>query len=42
MGDRWMPQNPIDGRYIWLPIRFENNKPVIRWSDEWDLSVFDN
>ena len=23
MGDRWTPQNAIDGRYIWLPIHFE-------------------
>lgn len=40
MGDRWAPKNPIDGRYIWLPIQFENGKPVIRWQDQWDLSVF--
>ncbi|TLX71378.1 beta-glucanase [Labilibacter sediminis] len=41
MGDRWTPKNAIDGRYIWLPIEFENDRPVIRWYDEWDLSVFD-
>lgn len=40
MGDRWTPKNPIDGTYIWLPIQFENGKPVIRWKDEWNLSVF--
>lgn len=40
MGDRWRPNNHIDGRYIWLPIEFEENRPVIRWHDEWDLSVF--
>ena len=40
MGDRWTPTNPIDGRYIWLPIQFENGKPVIYWKDQWDLSVF--
>ncbi len=40
MGDRWTPENAIDGRYIWLPIQFENNKPVLRWFDKWDLSVF--
>jgi len=40
MGDRWTPKNPIDGRYIWLPIQFEDGKPVIRWFDEWDLSVY--
>lgn len=35
MGDRWIPKNAIDGRYIWLPIRFEGNQPVIKWVDEW-------
>lgn len=40
MGDRWRPQNAIDGRYVWLPIEFEDGRPVIRWHEEWDLSVF--
>lgn len=35
MGDRWTPENAIDGRYIWLPIRFEGNQPVIEWKEEW-------
>ncbi len=42
MADRWRPKDPIDGRYIWLPITFENEKPVIKWYDEWDLTVFDS
>lgn len=29
IGDRWMPNNAIDGTYLWLPLRFENGKPVI-------------
>lgn len=41
MGDRWTPHLPIDARYIWLPILFENGLPVLKWFDEWDLSVFD-
>lgn len=41
MGDRWRPKNPIDGRYVWLPILFENGMPVLKWMDKWDLSVFD-
>lgn len=40
MADRWRPGNPIDGRYVWLPISFEENRPVIQWKDCWDLSVF--
>lgn len=40
MADRWIPKNPIDGRYIWLPILFENGLPILKWFDEWDISVF--
>ena len=40
MGDRWKPNNPIDGRYIWLPIQFEENKFKIKWMDQWDLNFF--
>ncbi len=42
MGDRWTPKNAIDGRYIWLPIQFEEGKPILKWFDQWDLSVFDS
>lgn len=41
MADRWVPGNPIDGSYIWLPLMFENNKPVLRWYDQWDFSKYD-
>lgn len=41
MADRWRPRNPIDGRYVWLPIQFENDKPVIKWLDQWDLSFYE-
>ena len=41
LGDRWNPKDAIDGRYIWLPIQFENEKLVIRWHDVWDLTVFE-
>lgn len=37
MGDRWKPENAIDGRYVWLPLVFENDKPIIRWNDRWKL-----
>lgn len=37
MGDRWTPENAIDGKYIWLPIEFEDDKPIIKWHDEWRL-----
>ena len=35
MADIWRPKHPIDARYIWLPIEFEDGKPVIPWKDEW-------
>ena len=37
MADIWRPRHPIDARYIWLPIEFEEGKPVIHWRDEWEL-----
>jgi len=37
MADRWNPKVPIDGRYVWLPILFENGKPVLKWYDKWNL-----
>ena len=41
VGDRWMPQDAIDGRYVFLPVEWENSTPVIRWRDSWELSLFD-
>ncbi|MBV5311948.1 MAG: family 43 glycosylhydrolase [Prolixibacteraceae bacterium] len=38
MGDRWTPDNPIDGRYVWLPIKFENGAPKMYWQDKWSLN----
>lgn len=33
MADRWNPNNPIDGRYFWLPITFRDNQPTVYWHD---------
>ncbi len=41
MADRWVPKNPIDGRYVWLPLRFVDNKPVIKWYSEWSPEQLD-
>ncbi len=41
MADRWNPANAIDGRYVWLPIKFKHGVPTVSWHDEWDLSYFD-
>jgi len=40
MGDRWRPDDAIDGRYVWLPIEFQHGVPTISWHDQWDLGVF--
>lgn len=40
MGDRWTPKDSVFGTYIWLPILFENGKPVLKWFDEWNMDIF--
>ena len=35
MADRWNPENAIDGRYIWLPIEFDDGVPVLQYRDVW-------
>lgn len=40
MDDRWLPTPQSvrsDGRYIWLPVQFENGLPVLKWMDNWTL-----
>jgi beta-galactosidase len=41
MADRWYPNDLGNSPHIWLPIKFENDKPVIDWMDRWDLRIFD-
>ena len=41
MADRWNPKDAIDGRYVWLPLSWEDGKPVVRWRDSWSLSELD-
>jgi hypothetical protein len=35
MADIWRPENPIDGRYLWLPVDFEGLTPVLRHRESW-------
>lgn len=37
MADRWNPDNPIDGRYVWLPIEWEGDMPVLHFQKRWEL-----
>lgn len=41
MGDIWRPGHPGDARYIWLPITFEGEKPVVEWRDEWGTDFWE-
>jgi hypothetical protein len=41
MFDLWRPENAIDGRYMWLPMRFTDVGFELHYEPEWDLSVFD-
>lgn len=40
MADRWNPKNAIDGRYVWLPVEWENGTPFLRWRENWTLNDF--
>lgn len=37
MADRWTPKTPGDGRYVWLPLKIEDKKPVLEWFEQWSL-----
>jgi hypothetical protein len=38
MGDRWISDNLVDSRHIWLPVEWENGNPIIKWYPNWNLS----
>ena len=38
MADEWKPNNAIDGRYIWLPIEFDGEQPILNYQKTWSLS----
>lgn len=40
MGDRWNPENAIDGRYVWMPLTIKDGKPVMEWQEDWDMNIF--
>lgn len=41
LADKWNPGNLKDSRYLWLPIQFKNETPVVEWMDEWQLDWFE-
>ena len=30
-------ENTSISRYVWLPVEWKGDKPVIRWKDEWKI-----
>jgi hypothetical protein len=40
MFDIWRPENPVTGRYIWLPIEIKEGEFSITWRDIWNLDAF--
>ncbi len=42
LADRWKPSNPVDGTYVWLPIQFNEDKPFLKWIDEWSMDIYKN
>jgi len=39
MADRWKQWDLADSRYVWLPIQWEGNKPLLNWQEEWTPSI---
>jgi beta-xylosidase len=37
MADRWNKTNLADSRYVWLPLTFQNDRPIITWVERLDL-----
>ena len=33
--------NTSQARHVWLPIRFQGERPVIEWRAEWSLDEFE-
>lgn len=40
MFDIWNPEDPVSGRYIWLPIKFVDGKIHVTWRDHWGMKEF--
>ncbi|MFI5151884.1 MAG: glycoside hydrolase family 43 protein [Chitinophagales bacterium] len=38
MADRWNKTDLENSRYVWLPLHFENGRPVIEWKSAWSPS----
>jgi hypothetical protein len=41
MFDVWRPEDPLDGRYLWMPLDFRHGRALVMPPAKWDISVFD-
>ncbi len=39
--DRWNKTDLIDSRYVWLPVEFQGEKPLVRWADQWNVRTME-
>ena len=37
-----IPKCQRKSHLVWLPISMRSGYPIVKWYDQWDLSVFDN
>ena len=37
MADIWRHKNAIDGRHMWLPMKWDGDQIILEWKDEWTL-----
>ena len=42
VADRWKPDNLRDSRYVWLPLKVNNDKLEISWLKQWKISDIEN
>jgi len=40
IADKWNPKDLKDSRYLWLPVKMNNDMPFVEWKDEWRLKDF--
>lgn len=33
-------ENTCESRYVWLPVEWDGDKPILRWYDEWKIEDF--
>ena len=41
MFDRWNKTDLINSRYVWLPVEFDGDRPLIRWADQWSTQTME-